>query len=1062
MTSEEEKRREEENRKFLKRLIDSEAETRADLPVEPKEDGEVDPNATTKASPAQRTPPSPSIPLDENNLPLPRRVDELDLEGTRVSPVAYEPASRPRNVQNTQTRPAPPVQPPMQIPAARRTTAVAPDWRSGSGGCLVRGLLVALFGFVVLLIIGGSGLLLSYYSIARTLPSVEDLQNRASQFETTRILDRNGNPLYEILDPTAGRRTYVSLDKISPVLIAATIATEDKDFYNHPGFDAVAIIRALWENYRTGGEGGGASTITQQLARALLLSPEERAQRTYSRKAREIILAAEITRRYSKDDILELYLNEIYYGNLAYGIEAAAETYYGKTANQLTLAEASFLAGLPQSPSVYDIYTNRDITLARQQQVLVLMYGLSQVNGCIKVSNSDVPICVDEMAAANAANEMKTYTFASPNINTRYPHWVNFVRAQLEEIYDAQTIYRSGFIVYTTLDPILQDEAQRLVTEQVALLTDKNAHNGALVSIRPSTGEILAMVGSPDFNNEAISGQINMADSPTRQPGSAIKPINYIAAFEKGWTPATLIWDVPSEFPPSGDPNDPREPYRPVNYDGNVRGPVTVRTALANSLNIPAVKTLDFVKIYDDPSTAQRDGMIAMAEKLGITTFTRPDYGLALTLGGGDVSLLELTSAYSVFANSGRKVPPVAILRIVDFEGNVIYEYQPPQPEQVVRAEHAFLISSILSDNEARAMMFGRNSLLNLPFPAAAKTGTTNDFRDNWTMGYTPDLVTGVWVGNADYTPMVNTTGLTGAAPIWSAFMQYAVPIVTGGAPSSFAIPPGIVERQVCSVSGAEMSQSCRGGARNELFASDQPPLAPSQDLFRRVNIDTWTGLIAGNACPDFVEDEFVMNVSDKWGRQWLRSGAGRDWLNSHDMPRNPFFAPDRECSGSDPRPIIQFTNLNDGTVVTNPSLEIQGVIDVKNGGLTGWRLEYGAGDDPDQWNPLAQGTNTFPNPSLIHTWNLEGITDNRITLRLYLSNGEDHYAERSVTITLNLPTPTSLPTMTPTVTPFPSTATPTTEPPTAAPPTNTSPPPVIPTETPTQFPTETPTLVTP
>jgi membrane peptidoglycan carboxypeptidase len=248
-------------------------------------------------------------------------------------------------------------------------------------------------------------------------------------------------------------------------------------------------------------------------------------------------LQAEITRRYSKDDILELYLNEIYYGNLAYGIEAASETYFAKTANQLTLAEASFLAGLPQSPSVYDIFTNRDITLVRQQQVLVLMFGLSQVNGCIKVSNSDVPICVDEAAAVNAANDIKSRVFNSPNIDTRYPHWVNFVRSQLEEQYDAQTIYRSGFIVYTTLSPTLQDEAQRLVTEQVSLLADKNAHNGALVAIKPSTGEILAMVGSPDFNNVAISGQINMADSPTRQPGSSIKPINYVAAFEKGLDP---------------------------------------------------------------------------------------------------------------------------------------------------------------------------------------------------------------------------------------------------------------------------------------------------------------------------------------------------------------------------------------------------------------------------------------------------------------------------------------------------------------------------------------------
>ncbi|RPJ24032.1 MAG: hypothetical protein EHM33_19135 [Chloroflexi bacterium] len=1045
MTNEEEKRREEENKRFLKRLIDSESETRTDLPVEPKENEPADPAATTKASLPRRTPtPPPHIALDKDNMPLPRRVDELDMEGTRVSPVAYEPPSRPRNVQ---TPLAPSMAPPAQPPAAGGIVAF--DWRSGWGGCLLRGFLVALFGVVLLLILGGSIFLYSYYSIARTLPSVEDLQNRASQFETTRILDRNGNPLYDILDPNAGRRTYVTLDRIAPVLLAATIATEDKEFYNHPGFDFWAITRALWENYRTEGQGGGASTITQQLARALLLTPEERAERTYSRKAREIILAAEITRRYTKDEILELYLNEIYYGNLAYGIEAAAETYFGKTANQLTLSEASFLAGLPQSPSVYDIYTNREVTLVRQQQVLVLMYGTSQVNGCIKVSNSDVPICVDETAAADAANEMKSRTFNPPNIVARYPHWVNFVRSELEELYDAQTIYRSGFIVYTTIDPTLQDEAQRLVTEQLSLLADKNAHNGALVAIKPSTGEILAMIGSPDFNNVAISGQINMADSPTRQPGSSIKPINYIAAFEKGWTPATLIWDVPSEFPPSGDPNDAREPYRPVNYDGGFRGPVTVRTALANSLNIPAVKTLDFVKIYDDPSTPQKDGMIAMAERLGITSFTRPDYGLSLTLGGGDVSLLELTGAYSVFANGGKKVPPVAILRIVDFQGNIVYEYQPPQPEQVLRPDHAFLMSSILSDNEARAMMFGRNSLLNLPFQVAAKTGTTNDFRDNWTLGYTPDLVTGVWVGNADYTPMVNTTGLTGAAPIWSAFMQYAVPVVSGGTPTAFTIPPGITEKVICSVSGTEPSQWCRGGQRSELFTSDQPPLPASQDLFRQVNMDTWTGLIAGDACKEFVDDGLAMNVNDKWGRQWLRSGSGRDWLESHDLPRNPFFAPDRECNASDPRPVIEFSNLNNSTVVTETSLAINGVIDVKNGGLTGWRLEYGAGQDPGQWNMLTQGTNTFPNSSLIYTWDLQGIQETQVTLRLYLSNGDENYAERRVTITLNLPTPTPNPTETPTSIPPTAEAT--------AVPTDTSPP-VITTETPTPFPSDTPT----
>lgn len=1049
----------EERARRIKRLLDSEAETRAEPPFEPAKSQEPEEpiQGTTRTSAPHPTPPPPHIELDENNMPLPRRVDQVDLGSTRVSPAAYEPTSRPRNgisqPGSAAQRPSQPrsgiSQPhsayaprPSQPPPSR--PAISLNWLKGSSGCLVRGFIFSLFGLVILAVIGASALMISYYRVARTLPSVDDLKNRASQFETTRILDRYGNPLYEILDPNAGRRTYVPLDKISPVLLAATIATEDQDFYTHPGFDPWAIIRALWVNYRTGGEGGGASTITQQLARALLLSPEERAQRTYSRKAREIILAAEITRRYSKDEILELYLNEIYYGNLAYGIEAAAETYFGKTANQLSLAEASLLAGLPQSPAVYDIYTNRDVTLRRQQQVLVLMYQLSQTRGCIEVSNSDVPICVDAQTILNAADEMKARVFAAPNIDARYPHWVNFVRSQLEAQYDAQTIYRSGFIVYTTLDPTLQNEAQRLVTEQVAQMADRNTKNGALVAMNPSTGEILAMVGSPDFNNAAISGQVNMATSPTRQPGSSIKPITYVAAFEKGWTPATWIWDVPTEFPDGANP-----PYAPKNYDNRFHGGMTVRTALANSFNIPAVKALEFVGVYDDPNTPEKEGMIAMAERLGITSLTRQDYGLALTLGGGEVSLLDMTSAFSVFANGGKKVPPVAILRIVDFAGNLIYEYKPPEAEQVIRAEHAFLISSILSDNDARSWMFGRNSALNLPFPVAAKTGTTNDFRDNWTMGYTPDLATGVWVGNADYTPMVNTTGLSGAAPIWSQFMQFAVPYVTNNNPRPFAIPPGITERIICRLSGAEPSQWCRGGQRSEFFASDQPPLPRSEDLVTRTTIDTWTGLIAGDACQDFAKEEQVMNVKDEWARKWFKTGDGRAWLESNDLPRNPFFKPERECKSDDPRPILGFANLKETDTITESQLDVKAVINVTSGGFTGWRLEYGRGDDPSEWTLLTEGNNKFEQPDTIYKWDVDELDGNRVTLRIYLMNGEDFYAEKRVILTFSLPTPTPEPTLTPSLTP-------TLAPPTALPTDTPTPTPSLPppaTETPTNTP---------
>lgn len=1026
----------------LHRLLKSEEETRGDIKPAPP---------PTRAMPTQGKPDSKQTgnttprftrpALDKDNMPLPRRVDEIDVEGTHVTNAAYRQASN-------QQKPSPNQRPTYQQPVNQQRPAYQPPARQqsfwdkfpsifrGKKGCLLRGLIISAFAMVMFGLCAGSYFVYQYYLIASALPPVGDLRDRASQFETTRILDRNGQPLYEILDPTAGRRTYIPLKDISPNLVAATIATEDKEFYSHPGFDPFAMTRALWQNYTSGGTVSGASTITQQLARALLLSPEERAERTYARKSREIILAAEITRRYSKDEILELYLNEIYYGNLAYGIEAAAETYFGKSAKELTLGEASFLAGLPQSPAVYDIYTNPEVTLIRQQQVLVLMFTLSAAEGCIEVSNSPEPVCVDPVSATQAANEMKTYSYRLPSFAAKYPHWVNYVRAQLEELYDAQTIYRSGFVVYTTIDPVLQDRAQQLVTDQVAAMTGNNTRNGALVSMRPSTGEILAMVGSPDFNNVEIAGQINMAVSPTRQPGSAIKPITYAAAFEKGWTPSTLIWDVPTQFPDGANP-----PYEPRNYDGKFHGGMSLRAALANSFNIPAVKTLEFVGIYDDPNTPEKEGMIGMAEKLGITTFTRNDYGLSLTLGGGDVSLIDMTSAYSVFANRGQRVPPVAILKITNFAGDVIYEYQPLPGGQVIRAEHAYLISSILSDNESRSWMFGRNSPLNLSFPVAAKTGTTNDIRDNWTMGYTPDLVTGVWIGNADYTPMINTSGLSGAAPIWSQFMEFAVPYLTHGAPTPFVRPDGIVDKIVCRLSGTEPSNYCKSQYA-EVFAFDQLPLSPSHDLARRIKIDLWTGFQASDACKGPSEEELVLNVTDRWAREWFETREGKNWLDDNGFPKDPYYAPERECRAGDPQPIVEI-NLSDGQVITSTSLDIQGTANADKG-FKKWVLEYGLGEDPGSWSVLSDGNNPVENGAL-HTWDLTNTPNGIITLRLTLI-GDKAEVDKRIRLNLSLPTPTPPP-ATPTDTPAP-TFTPTETPTQVI---------VVPTNTPVPVPTGTP-----
>ncbi len=1030
-----------------------------------------DPNKTRVLKPEEQTSTPPPYGKDPNILP--HRVEEVDLDATQVTPSAlgrsqqYSRVGRPTRPAGS-TRPTPvnraPVsRPPQQHQVDTRIKPPAKAKKNGQKrtmGCFLR-ILIGLLFVVVFAVIGvGSFLVIKYFSIASSLPSVDDLRSKASQFETTRILDRNGNLIYEIIDPNAGKRTFVTLDKISPYIIATTIATEDKDFYTHPGFDPLAIARALWQNYTTGEVVSGASTITQQLARALLLGPEESSQRTVERKAREIVLAAEITRKYSKEDILELYLNENYYGRLAYGVEAAAETYFQTTADKLTLGEAAFLTGIPQSPAFYDIETNRDATLNRFRTVVVLSYQLSQDRNCIDVSTSTHPVCVDQQAAVDAVKEIENYDFAPTQDAYRFPHWIDYIRAELENMYDPNTIYRSGFTVYTTLDPSLQEQAQQIVTDQINQMADNNAHDGALVAIKPSTGEILAMVGSADFYNDAISGQVNMAVSP-RQPGSSIKPLTYTAAFEKGWTPATLIWDVPTEFPPSGDPNDTNPPYVPVNYDGKFHGPVTVRTALANSLNIPAVKTLQFVGIYDDPNTPEPDGFINFAKKMGITTLTGDQYGLSLTLGGGDVTLLELTGAYAIFANGGRRVPPVSITKITDYQGNVVYQYDPPAGDQVIRPEHAYLMTSILSDNQARAMEFGTNSVLNLDFPVAAKTGTTNDFRDNWTLGYTPDLAVGVWVGNADYTPMVNTTGLSGAAPIWSNFMKTAIQQLTGGNPTPFSRPAGIVDRVICTVSGTEPSEWCPQ-QRSEVFAYDQLPLPKEDDLWTKVNIDTWTGLLASSACSDFSEDKFALNVTDASAVKWiLQDSDGQNWAKQMGFSQPIFFTPSRECTADDPRPMLLFAGLSEGQTITQSPLEVYALVKVP-GSYDSYTLSYGTGHDPAEWEDIYKGGPQSDQPQFLTDWDVSKLPSGEVTLRLYLKGDSDHYATRTIHLNIQVPTPTPTPTSTPTQTftptntPLPSATpsnTPTSPPPTSPPPTQTNTPPPAPSQTPSGTP---------
>ncbi len=892
-------------------------------------------------------------------------------------------------------------------------------------GSFLRGFLNGVLIFIALLIIGVGGALIGYAAIASGLPAPGELTSRASSFQSTRIFDREGNLLVETFDPNAGRRTVVALDRISPYLVQATISTEDANFYRHPGIDPVALTRALYYAVLEKGVVSGASTIPQQLVKMVFLSPEQ----TLTRKLKEAILSAEISRRYTKEQILAIYLNELYYGNFAYGVDAAAETYFHKSVTDLTLAEASLLAGLPQLPAYYDPYTHPD--RAKQRQAVVL--GLMVENNYITPAEAD-------------AAWLEPLAYAPLEFNLESPHFTLYVQQQLEALFGPEALNQIGLDVTTTLDPTLQANAERIVADNVARLAEHNVSNGALVALRPGTGEILALVGSADFDNVEIDGQVNMALAP-RQPGSSIKPLVYLAAFEQPekpvaerWTPGTLIPDIEQDFPDGANP-----PYHPTDYDLAEHGLVTVRTALANSYNVPAVRALQQVELPD---------FLSLAQRLGITTLTRPDYGLSLALGGGEVPLMEMTGAFAVLANGGKRVPPVAILKITDSQGNVLCEFntatpcQPPAPDagqQVVSAVDAFLITDILSDNVARTPAFGPNSVLHLDRPAAVKTGTTNDFRDNLTLGYTPQLVTGVWIGNADYTAMSNISGVSGAGPIWNQFMTYAL----AGEPAlEFTPPPGVRQVEVCADTGARPSDACPE-RRLAWFADDRPPLPPERDLYQRVRLDRASGRLATEFTPrDAIEEKIFKIYPEEW----------REWAERHGIPQPP----------SNPSDIFDFApelyirQPVEGEIVSGV-VSVYGTANAP--AFHSYELQYGISHDPGAFSPAISGPYGAPVvDGFLGEWDTRGLGEGPHTLRLVVYDTYGTAYEQRVRVFVAAATPTPEPTATwtavpptPTETFTPAEPTPT-ETPVPAEPTPTDLPPEAPTETPTETPAEAPT----
>ena len=587
-------------------------------------------------------------------------------------------------------------------------------------------------GCAVLGIIGMSTLVVV---VSKNLPDPDKLTDRVIA-QSTKIYDRTGKHLlYEIFSEQ--KRTLVTLEEIPEHLVHGVIATEDAAFYEHKGIRPMSILRSLV--YGALGKsrlGGGASTLTQQLVKNAILTSE----RTITRKIKEIILSIRLEQKYEKDQILQIYFNEIPYGSTNYGIQSASENYFGKSVQDLTLAESATLAGIPKAPTRY--LNNNEALKTRRNFVLRRMYEEGFITKEEKEQAQDEPLTLKKQFDSIKA-----------------PHFVLYVKEKLVEKYGEQAVDTGGLSVITTLDWDKQQIAENAIKEQTEKTFEKaQANNTALVAMNPNNGQILSMVGSRDFYDNSINGQFNVATLGKRQPGSSFKPIIYAAAFEKGYTPETVLFDTKTNFATSG------RSYTPLNYDLKEHGPVTMRQSLQGSLNITAVKTLYLV--------GPEDG-IDFAERLGYSTLSKGNFGLSLVLGGGEVRLIDHVGAYSVFANGGKKYEPTAILEVKDAQGNTLQEWRKSPGKRVLDSTVAATISNVLSDDEARAYAFGTGGVLTLgDRPVAAKTGTTNRYIDGWTIGYTPDLVTGVWAGNTNNSPMKRGYGGSKVAgPIWKQFM---------------------------------------------------------------------------------------------------------------------------------------------------------------------------------------------------------------------------------------------------------------------------------------------------
>ncbi len=854
---------------------------------------------------------------------------------------------------------------------ARLRSVSTPGWLWRLTTALI---VIALVSVLSLLLISSTAVAAVYLHFAHQLPDPSAIETKQEKFETVRIYDRTGKHLlYESIDPRPyrGDRTYKPLPEISPWLQKATIALEDRSFYSNPGVNIRGIGRAFFANLK-GQSVQGGSSITQQLIKNVLFSYRERTERSFTRKIKEIIMAVEITRRYPKDKILEWYLNYNFYGNAAYGIEAAARIYFDKPAKDLDLAEAAMLAHLPQYPALNPI-NNPEDAKRRQEKVLQAMV----VAGYITQKQADAAYAEPLHVRKSAAER---YHIKDA------PHFALYVLNELDRRYntpeDPFRIWKEGFVVYTTLDYDLQKQAEEIAREHIKQMEadtkiNRNAHNAAVVVLRPSTGEILAMVGSLDFYNSAIQGQVNMVTA-NRQPGSSFKPFTYMTAFAGNFTPASMVLDVRQVFP------DPQTGvYVPENYSRRYHGPQSLRQALQRSLNIPAVWLMSKVGVKNVLKTAHR---------MGITTLNQDYYGLSLTLGGGEVKLMDMAYAFGVWANngymSGRPVPtdqqrpgyrtlnPVSILLVKNKDGRVIDQFTKPETTQVVTPQLTYLMNNVLSDPKPRPMTFGRFAkYLQLPDgrPVAAKTGTTNDFRDAWTIGYTPQIVTGIWVGNADNDAMHHVSGAIGAAPIWRDVMAYAL---RDTKPVSFTEPPGIVHMDVCWPSGLLVTDACKQihAVEKEVFLPGKTPTKPD-NVWQVFRINRENGKLATPYTPPDLIEEKTFEILPPEADDWVREAK---------IPQPPKEYDDTYAN----------VVLSGDTVIAQPHpysyvhemMEIRGNAE---GNFSRYRILLGPGLSPDNWQQIGPDHGNRVHNNVLEYLDTRMFPDGLYTLRLSVIGGD-------------------------------------------------------------------------